>query len=157
MLASGLMRWFSRATGPVGCPQVVATARCSAGRRANPAYAGGRRASGGVPTFKVAISQTGDDMIIRVEGEATIESAGALQDGLLAIAACRPAIVTLDLSELRSISCLAMAVLVTFRRGVIRIGGRVRLAQGLQAPVKEALVRAELFDLFETTSMIGEG
>jgi hypothetical protein len=36
--------------------------------------------------------------------------------------------VTLDLSELRSISSLAMGVLVAYRRGVVRRGGRVRLA-----------------------------
>jgi anti-anti-sigma factor len=71
--------------------------------------------------------------------------------GLLAPAARRPAVVTLDLSELRSISSLAMGVLVAYRRGVIRAGGRVFLAGALQPAVHEALARAELFDLFETT------
>jgi hypothetical protein len=53
--------------------------------------------------------------------------------------------------ELRSISSLAMGVLVAYRRGVVRAGGRVRLAGGLQPAVHEALARAELFDMFETT------
>jgi anti-anti-sigma factor len=58
--------------------------------------------------------------------------------------------VTLDLSELRFISSLAMGVLVTFRRSVVRTGGRVRLAEGFQPAVKEALTRAGLLDLFAT-------
>jgi hypothetical protein len=44
-----------------------------------------------------------------------------------------------------------MGVLVTYRRGVVRAGGRVRLAAELQPAVHEALARAELLDLFETT------
>jgi anti-anti-sigma factor len=99
----------------------------------------------------VSVIQTATDVIIRVKGEARVECAGALEDGLLAAAARRPAVVTLDLSELRSISCLAMRVLVTYRRGVVRAGGRMRLVQGLQPAVHEALARAELLDLFETT------
>ena len=59
---------------------------------------------------------------------------------------------TLDLSELRSLSCLALGALVAYRRGVVRTGGRVRLARGLQTVVKEALARAGLFDLFETAA-----
>jgi anti-anti-sigma factor len=91
-------------------------------------------------------------MLIRVKGEATVEGAGALLDSLLAPASCSPAVVTLDLSELRSISSLAMGVLVAYRRGVVRRGGRVRLAGEVQPGVKEALARAELLGLFETTA-----
>jgi anti-anti-sigma factor len=104
-----------------------------------------------MPEIDVAVSRTSDDMVIRVKGEAEMGSAGALLDGLLTAAAGRPAVVTLDLSELRSVSTLAMGVLVAYRRGVVRKGGRVRLAEQLQPSVKEALARAELLDLFETT------
>jgi anti-anti-sigma regulatory factor len=69
---------------------------------------------------------------------------------LLAPAACHPAVVTLDLSELRSLSSLAMGVLVAYRHGVVRSGRRVRLAEELQPAVKEALIRAKVLDLFET-------
>jgi anti-anti-sigma factor len=100
----------------------------------------------------VEVSETADGMVIRVKGEARVECAGALLDGLLAPAARRPAVVTLDLSELRSISCLALGVLAAYRRSVVRTGGRVRLAGVLQPAVKESLVRAELFDLFETSA-----
>ena len=76
---------------------------------------------------QVEVSQTADGMVLRVKGEALDECAGALLDGLFAPATRRP-VVTLDLSELRSISCLARGVLVGYCRSVVRRGGRVRLA-----------------------------
>jgi anti-anti-sigma factor len=100
----------------------------------------------------VTTSQTADGLIIRVEGDAGVEQSGALLSGLLAASAGRPAVATLNLSDLRSISSLAMGVLVTYRRGVVRAGGRVRLTSELQLAVREALARAELFDLFETAA-----
>jgi anti-anti-sigma factor len=103
----------------------------------------------------VAVSRTADGMVIRVKGEARADCAGALLDGLLAPPARRPAVVTLDLSELRSLSCLAMGVLVGYRRGVVRNDGRVLLARKLQPAVKEALARAELFDEFEFSADAG--
>jgi anti-anti-sigma factor len=102
-----------------------------------------------VPAVKVSVNQIAREMVIRFEGEAGVESTGTLLAGLLAPSACRPAVVTLDLSELRSVSCLAMGVLVAYRRGVVRNGGRVRLAAELQPAVREALARAELLGLFE--------
>ena len=105
---------------------------------------------------EVITRQAGDGLVIRVRGEAGVRSAGALEAGLLAPSACRPVVVTLELSELRCISSLAMGVLVAYRRGVVRAGGRVRLAESLQPPVKEALARAEVLDLFEPTAGAGE-
>ena len=105
-----------------------------------------------VPPLEVMVSQMSDEVVVRVKGEATVASSGALLAGLLAVAAQRSAVVTLDLSQLRCLSSLAMGVLVTFRRGVVRRGGRVRLAKGLPLAVQEALARAELLDLFETTA-----
>ena len=104
---------------------------------------------------EVITRQAGDGLVIRVRGEAGVRSAGALEAGLLAPSACRPVVVTLELSELRCISSLAMGVLVAYRRGVVRTGGRVRLAEGLQPAVRETLARAELFDLFETNADAG--
>jgi anti-anti-sigma factor len=101
--------------------------------------------------LEVTVSQSSDDVIVRLKGDAKLEYSGTLLDGLLAVAARRPQVVTLDLSELRCISSLAMGVLVTYRRGVVRCGGQVRLAGELQPLVWEALTRAELLDLFETT------
>jgi anti-anti-sigma factor len=105
--------------------------------------------------LEVTTVQVADGLVIRVKGEAGVESTAALRDSLLVSAGLRPDLVTLDLSELRSISSLAMGVLVTFRRGVVRTGGRVHLAEELQPAVHEALARAELFDLFETITDAG--
>jgi anti-anti-sigma factor len=98
----------------------------------------------------VEVSHTADGIVVRVKGEPQLECAGALMNGLFAFAAPRPAVVTLDLSGLHSISCLGLGVLVAYRRAVVRAGGRVRLAGVLQPAVKESLVRAKRFDLFET-------
>lgn len=149
MLTAHLKRWF--------CPPAVCTARGERPQVVAPAHHMPRapRPLPPVPTVQVVVSQTADDMVVRVKGEARVDSAGALLDGLLRPAARRPALVTLDLSELRSISSLAMGVLVAYRRGVVRTGGRVRLAAGLQPGVKEALARAELLELFETAADVG--
>ena len=145
MRAFHFLRWFARPAecgSPADLPPVVAPTLPAPD---NP------RPLAASPAVQVSVIQTAADLIIRVKGEARVECAGALLDGLLAPAARRPAVVILDLSELRSISCLAMGVLVTYRRGVVRAGGRVHLAGGLQPAVNEALARAELLDLFETT------
>jgi hypothetical protein len=42
-----------------------------------------------------------------------------------------------------------MGVLVAYRRGVVRTGGRVVLVPNLQPPVREALVRSEVLHFFE--------
>ena len=145
MWTSSLRPWFA---GPAGCgtpPErtPVVTPTLPAPYAPRPAPAG--------PAVQVSVIQTAAALVIRVKGEATVQSVGVLQANLLAPSARRPAVVTLDLSELRSISCLALGVLVAYRRGVVRTGGRVRLAEELQPAVHEALARAELLDLFETT------
>jgi anti-anti-sigma factor len=114
-----------------------------------------RRPAAPAPAVQVAVSPTADCLLIQVEGEANVQSAGALMDGLLRPTARRPLVVILDLSGLRSISCLAMGVLVAYRRGVVRNGGRVLLAEQLQPSVRESLTRAELLDLFEITAEAG--
>jgi anti-anti-sigma factor len=100
---------------------------------------------------EVTARQSQEDLNIRIKGDAKAECAGALLDALFTATARRPTVITLDLSELRSISSLAMGVLVSYRRGVVRRGGRVRLVHTLRSDVKEALTRADLLDLFETT------
>jgi anti-anti-sigma factor len=146
MFFSQLVYWYCGRAGrevAADSPQVVP-----------PALPAPRRPAA-VPTVKVVISQAADSLVIRVKGDATADSAGALLAELLGATACRPAVVTLDLSELRSLSSLAMGVLVSYRRGVVRKGSRVRLAGDLHRAVEEALVRAELLELFEITADAG--
>jgi anti-anti-sigma factor len=100
------------------------------------------------PLIEVGVGKTTGEVVIRLAGEAGIRQADELTAALLGLSALRPPLVTLDLSGLHAISCLTMGVLVTFRRGIIRAGGRVRLAAALQQPVRTALEGAGLFTLF---------
>jgi hypothetical protein len=87
-------------------------------------------------------------MVVRVSGKGCVGQADALAAGLLRPSARRPLLVSLDLSGLNCVCCLTMGVLMTFRRGVVRAGGRVRLAASLQERVREELERAGLLALF---------
>jgi anti-anti-sigma regulatory factor len=87
-------------------------------------------------------------MVVRVAGEASFELAGDLEGVLLGLSLRRPALVTLDLSGLTFAASLAMRALVGFQRGIVRAGGRVRLAAALQKSVRESLERAGLLTLF---------
>jgi anti-anti-sigma regulatory factor len=105
---------------------------------------------------QVEVSQTADGRVIRVKGEARAECAGVLLEGLL-VPEGRAAVVILDLSELHSISSIAVGVLAAYRRSVVRTGGRIRLTGVLQPTVKESLVRAEVFDPDEIDTAHGSG
>jgi anti-anti-sigma regulatory factor len=99
--------------------------------------------------IEATTGETPGEVVVRVAGKGCVGQAAALAAGLLCLSARRPAMVTLDLSELQCISALAMGMLETFRRGVVRNGGRVRLAANLQQPVRESLEGASLFPLFD--------
>jgi anti-anti-sigma regulatory factor len=88
-------------------------------------------------------------MIVRIAGKGCVGQADALAAALLSLSARWPSLVTLDLSGLKCVSCLAMSVLVRFRRGVVRAGGRICLAADFQPGVREALDRAGLMSLFD--------
>ena len=101
-----------------------------------------------VPQIEVEVSETPEQMVVRIAGEASFRLAGDLEVVLLRLSLRRPPLVTLDLSGLHFVSSLAMGALVAFHRGVVRAGGRVRLAAALQWPVRECLERAGLLILF---------
>jgi anti-anti-sigma factor len=97
----------------------------------------------------VEVLETPQGLLVRLRGEAGIPEAGALEISLARLAARRPACVTFDLSQLRSVSSLALGVLAHYRRAAVRAGARVCLAPELHPAVREALERAELLGLFE--------
>ena len=103
---------------------------------------------GRVSRIVVNVRETPEEMVVRVAGEASFELAGELASVLLRLCVRRPLLVTLDLSGLHHLSSLAMGTLVAFHRGVVRGGGRVRLAAGLQGPARVCLERAGLLTLF---------
>jgi anti-anti-sigma factor len=96
----------------------------------------------------VGVTEAPGEIVVHIAGEANVGQVDKLSAALLSLSARRPSLVTLDLSGLSCVSCLAMGVLVQFRRGIVRAGGRVRLGPTLQTSVCEALVRADLTDLF---------
>jgi anti-anti-sigma factor len=99
------------------------------------------------PALEVVIQDTPTETIVRLKGEASMLTAGALEAGLLPVISRRPAVVTFDLSDLRSISSLAMGILVRCRRVVVR-AGQARLAPTLRPEIAEALASAGVMDLF---------
>jgi anti-anti-sigma factor len=146
MFASCLKRWFFSPAEYADCDNRPAKEALTV-RDAQ--VASGPAAT---PTVEVTINQTADDFVIQLKGEANFDAAAALAGSLLAPAARRAGTVRLDLSGLKSISALAMGILVRYRSDVIRNGGRVRLTGALQPAVQEVLVRVKLIELFETTS-----
>jgi len=136
VIASLLSHWFTR-------PDVLPAPP----RPAPPAAPWPARARP-EPGVEVTIDRGPDEVVIRVAGEAGFRQAGQLLNGLFVPDAQSPAAVTLDLSGLRFISCLAMGVLVSYRRGVVRRGGQVRLRPDLQPQVRDVLHKAGLLKLF---------
>jgi anti-anti-sigma factor len=100
------------------------------------------------PWIDVGFREAPGELVIQIAGEAGVAQAGALAAALLRLSARRAPLVTLDLSRLSFLSSLALGALVSYRRGVVRAGGRVRLAAAVQGPVRESLERAELLTLF---------
>jgi anti-anti-sigma regulatory factor len=101
------------------------------------------------PRLEVEVLETGEGVVVRLQGVAGALEAGALDAPLARLAARGPARVTFDLSGLQFISSLVMGSLVAFRRAAVRAGGRVFLAPDLHPAVREALTRADLLSLFE--------
>jgi hypothetical protein len=99
--------------------------------------------------LEVEVLDTPEGVRVRLRGEAGIPEAAALEAAVLDLVARRPACVTFEMSELLSISRLAMDVLAAFCRAAGRAGVRVCLTPDLQSVVRAALNRGELLGLFK--------
>jgi anti-anti-sigma factor len=104
--------------------------------------------------LEVVIHETWKGPVVQLRGEAGVSEAQELQTWLLRLAARRSGCVTFDLSELVSVSSLALGILVAYRRGAVRTGTRVCLAPDLHPAVRKALNRAGLRGLFETDGSV---
>jgi anti-anti-sigma factor len=87
-------------------------------------------------------------LLVAIKGEAGFDQAEFISAQLLRIPLEAYSLVVLNLAELTSLSSLAMGALVEYRRGLLRLGVEVRLAN-VQAQVRLALESAGLGKLFE--------
>jgi anti-anti-sigma factor len=101
------------------------------------------------PRIEVALFEGAEELVVRLTGEAGVRQASDLEAALLRISARRPRLVTLDLSGLNFICCLAMGSLAAYRRGAVRAGSRVRMAATLPESVRQALHHSGLLALFD--------
>jgi anti-anti-sigma factor len=110
------------------------------------------RPSARTPRLAVLVSDQADEVLVRLQGEAGFLEAEVLSAALVPVSARRPALVTLDLSELHFISSLVLGILVRFGHSAVRFGGRVQLTPP-RPEVREAIERAGLAPLLlEQTS-----
>ena len=91
-------------------------------------------------------------LLLAIKGEATYEQAEFISAHLLRMPLDRYSLVVLDLAELTFLSSLAMGALIEYRRGLLRRGVEVRLAN-VQAQVWLALESARLGTLFGTIEL----
>jgi anti-anti-sigma factor len=91
-------------------------------------------------------------LLLAIKGEASYEQAEFISAHLLRMPLDTYSLVVLDLAELTFISSLAMGALIEYRRGLLRRGAEVRLAN-VQAQVWLALESAGLGKLFGTIEL----
>jgi anti-anti-sigma factor len=94
----------------------------------------------------VVVNELPDQVLVRLQGEAGFLEADVLSAALVRVSARRPALVTLDLSELHFLSSLVLGILVRFGHSTVRAGGRVRLTPP-RREVAEAIEQAGLMTL----------
>jgi anti-anti-sigma factor len=99
-----------------------------------------------VARVEVMFARATGEARLRLEGRTSVGQVDALERALLRLNALRPKLVRLDLSDLQSVSSLALGVLALCCRGVVRAGGRVQLAPPPSPEVAAALGRAGLLD-----------
>src|SRR4051812_28727192 len=67
-------------------------------------------------------------LIIKITGDAGVENIETLEGELTKLSAQRPPLIVFDLSGLEFIASLGMGALMSFRKGIVRNGGVVRIA-----------------------------
>jgi anti-sigma B factor antagonist len=111
-----------------------------------------RQAGAGLDVQTTDLAQ---GVVVRLDGKADMLTVDRMQFALGRLLARRVPLAVLDLSGLVFLASLAIAVLVTFRRDLLRRGGRVRLA-GIRPEIHECFQVAGLADLFEFCPTVEE-
>lgn len=99
------------------------------------------------PNFRVTVHVIDNRTIVRLSGRASSFEVDELQRELNRVLVVRPTHVVFDLTELETISSLAIGTMVTFRRALSRFGGSACLV-GATLVVAEALHRTAVDRLF---------
>ena len=99
------------------------------------------------PLLTIVESLEPDRVVVKLIGLADSTSSVVLEREFLRLNALRAALVVFDLSQLTFISSLAIGLLVSFRKGQSRHGGKA-LLEGVTGSVAEALQRTRVTELF---------
>ena len=106
-----------------------------------------------IETMRITIDDLPEGVVVRIAGDAGLQSIDILQTQLNRLMAKRTPLVVFDLSELRFISSLALGAFVEFNRGMNRNGCSVRLA-ALQPLVFKAFQHAMLDTVLELRASV---
>jgi len=104
-------------------------------------------------SLQVEIVPVTGGVLVRLTGEAAIGCVDRLQSSLVRVTALHPSLIVFDLAGIAFAASLFMGALVSFRRGVVRNGGQVRLA-AMQPKVESAFRSARLEELFPILSTV---
>ena len=99
-------------------------------------------------SLSIEIFETPEAVVVKLEGEAGIRAADALDMPFPRIIAARPALVIFDLAGLLFAASLFLGTVVNLRRGIAYQGGKVQLA-GAQPNIRELFQKTGLEELFE--------
>jgi anti-anti-sigma factor len=106
-----------------------------------------------IPQLEVTIDDHDDEVVVHLEGEGGFLESEMLDAALTPLRARRLALVTFDLSELRSLTSMLLGVLIGFHFSTVHGGGRMRLT-ALRPEVFEVIERARLTKLFEIHEVV---
>jgi len=106
-----------------------------------------------IDPMQITVEERSEAIVVRIVGDAGLQSIDALQSHLNRLIAKRPPVVVFDLSELRFVSSLAMGAFVEFNRGMVRNGCDVRLA-ALQPLVFKVFQHAMLDTILEMRASV---
>jgi len=94
--------------------------------------------------FSVQIEPHDPDIVVRLQGDATLTKGDYLQDALWPIIDQKPRRVIVDLSRLVFINSLGLGILLGFRKGLSRN----------EIPIAVAGTRDHIMDVFQETRLV---
>ena len=106
-------------------------------------------------TIEVRQEPVIDGVVVRLRGEADVDSGERLEAALDPVAAGRPFAVVFDLSELEFINSMALGALVRLHGALKKHGGRV-FAGGAGSNVAKVMEKTRMHAVFTVCGTVGE-